>query len=326
MSCWTAGHRSVGALTAVAVAGSLWGVVACGAAGDANEGTAAGEVAISPAAGATLAAGYAAKNTAANRSRSLPGILAIEARPLREISLVGQKIDKAAHRAASATPANRSPATFAPRFTGYPRWFVSQSRIDGRADRGELSLFVQRAASAPWLKSLSVGIGATAIAKIDIVGGAAQLPPPAAKVRVRSMTDALTRYLGTGRPDPRLRTKGSVAERIRADVDHERRTGRGKASLKTDCVNEPANEHGVRQAGGTLVLTSIRCTLDLTVLHGGTVTLNGDLTALAASSDHLSGYQLVTEHMVALSVPDAGPALVLGDWNAPVALYSNAGG
>jgi hypothetical protein len=74
-----------------------------------------------------------------------------------------------------------------------------------------------------------------------------------------------------------------------------------------------------------LVLGSVRCTLDHTVLHRRTVDLRDEYRALSASWFGLSGFQVIVVHQVASEAGDPGPARVLGDTASVVAVYGNGG-
>jgi hypothetical protein len=243
----------------------------------------------------------------------------IETNPLREMSLAFYEEQRALKLGSGPSFTFQDVATYSPALRHYPYWFVSFSRIDGKPDGGDLSIFVQDAASEPWRKAIDVQIDRHRVKPV-LRDGVAQPPDRRSTEARHTAVAALATYLGGGRPGVPLEPGPSAAD-FRSTV---RELDRGAAKggyASARCT--PAGAAGTFELAtpsGALVVTSLRCRLRSDAGPGNRLTLKGDWRGLNLAAATARRHTVDLIHLVALSVPDRGPAAVLGDDWAPVSV------
>ncbi len=278
--------------------------------------------AASAAEGGTVATAYSAKNNAANAQRDARAVGAIEANPLREMSLAGYLVDKALKRPPSKPFDYQRVRTYAMRFTGPRVWFLSVSQVAGRADATDLSVFVRDEPTAPWLKALSVGIGRQAIGSVPLAAGAAQPPSTAETRRADAALRGLAAALASGRVPPTLQLGVTGAKAFTTMVAADRKVLKGNASARVSCAPAPASDRfALRTTGGQVVLSSLVCRYRLVARPGRLVTLRSDWRALTPEPEG-KDLTVTLDHMVALSVGTAGTTVLGDSWDAVAAATS----
>jgi hypothetical protein len=268
---------------------------------------------VSAAEGGQVVAEYSTKNNAANTTRDAAVIGAIEANPLREVSLAGFQIERGLKERPGKPFGFQAVTTYAGRMTDWPRWFISSSRVNGDADAGDLSVFTRDAVAERWRKALDVGVGAQTIAP-TVKDGATQPPDARATAQVNAALAALMKYLQTGVADPASRVGKTNASEWSAFVVEERKgAGRGGSVTVRCAPGVIGPPYAVRAAGGHLVLGLVVCRLKVTAEPHRTFTLSGDWGALAPDVDERKTVTATYDHQLALIVRTDGSTTVLGD-------------